>query len=89
MLFLFKLSIITLSVIKIYFTCTFRYIPLSRLHVALDDESYTSRCSFPSVSLCKEIEVTASSSVYHCKIGDVDAAAKVKFTLLHLFGSMC
>jgi hypothetical protein len=87
MLFLFKLSIITLSVIKIYFSCAFRYIPLSRLHVALD-ESYTSRCSFPSVSLCKEIEVTASSSVYHCKIGDVDAAAKVKFTLLHLFGSM-
>ncbi|GJM96571.1 hypothetical protein PR202_ga13422 [Eleusine coracana subsp. coracana] len=56
-----------------------RYIPLSRLHVSLDDESYTSPCSFPSVSLCKEIEVTASSSVYHCKIGEVDAAAKVRY----------
>ncbi|KAL6894071.1 hypothetical protein ACP4OV_008169 [Aristida adscensionis] len=55
-----------------------RYIPLSRLHITLDDGGYTSRCSFPSVSLCKEIEVTASSFVYHCKIGDVDAAAKVR-----------
>jgi hypothetical protein len=73
----FLFNIITLSVINIYSSCAFRYIPLSQLNVALDDEGYTSRCSFPSVSLCKEIEVTASSSVYHCKIGDVDAAAKV------------
>ncbi|OEL26809.1 hypothetical protein BAE44_0012172 [Dichanthelium oligosanthes] len=56
-----------------------RYVPLSRLHIALDDEGYTPRCSFPSVSSCKEIEVTASSSVYHCKIGAVDAAAKIRY----------
>jgi hypothetical protein len=84
----FLLNIITLSVINLYSSCAFRYIPLSRLNVALDDEGYTSRCSFPSLLLCKEIEVTASSSVYHCKIGDVDAAAKVIFKPLHLFGSI-
>ncbi|VAI21772.1 unnamed protein product [Triticum turgidum subsp. durum] len=56
-----------------------RYVPLSRLHVALDDEGYTPRSSFPSVSLCKEIEATASSAVYHCKIGSVDAAAKIRY----------
>ncbi|TVU45084.1 hypothetical protein EJB05_04555 [Eragrostis curvula] len=56
-----------------------RYFPLGRLNDPLDDESYTTRCSFPSVSLCKEIEVTASSSVYHCKLGAVDAAAKVQY----------
>ncbi|KQK13262.1 uncharacterized protein LOC100831591 [Brachypodium distachyon] len=56
-----------------------RYVPLSRLHLALDDESYTPRSSFPSVSLCKEIEATASSAVYHCKIGAVDAAAKIRY----------
>uniref|UniRef100_A0A0A9AUQ1 Protein kinase domain-containing protein n=1 Tax=Arundo donax TaxID=35708 RepID=A0A0A9AUQ1_ARUDO len=55
-----------------------RYVPLSRLHITVDDEGYTP-CSFPSVSLCKEIEVTASSSVYHCKIGAVDAAAKIRY----------
>ncbi|KAM0929646.1 hypothetical protein ACQ4PT_001660 [Festuca glaucescens] len=53
-----------------------RYVPLSRLHVALDD---TARSSFPSVSLCEEIEATSSSAVYHCKIGSVDAAAKVRY----------
>lgn len=56
-----------------------RYIPLSRLQIVLDDEGYTPRCSFPSVSSCKEIEVTPSSSVYHCKIGAVDAAAKIRY----------
>ncbi|KAL6636919.1 hypothetical protein ACP70R_024491 [Stipagrostis hirtigluma subsp. patula] len=56
-----------------------RYVPLSRLHSTLDDDGCTPRCSFPSVSLCKEIEVTASSSVYHCKIGTVDAAAKIRY----------
>ncbi|CAL4927275.1 unnamed protein product [Urochloa decumbens] len=56
-----------------------RYVPLSRLQIALDDEGYTPRCSFPSVSSCKEIEVTASSTVYHCKIGAVDAAAKIRY----------
>ncbi|XP_062214624.1 uncharacterized protein LOC133915471 [Phragmites australis] len=56
-----------------------RYVPLSRLHITLDDDGYTPRCSFPSVSLCKEIEATASSSVYHCKIGAVDAAAKIRY----------
>ncbi|CAN6286861.1 unnamed protein product [Urochloa humidicola] len=56
-----------------------RYVPLSRLQIALDDEGYTPRCSFPSVSSCKEIEVTASSTVYQCKIGAVDAAAKIRY----------
>ncbi|KAG8098120.1 hypothetical protein GUJ93_ZPchr0013g36210 [Zizania palustris] len=56
-----------------------RYVPLSRIHITLDGEGYTSRSSFPSVSLCKEIEATASSSVYHCKIGAFDAAAKVRY----------
>ncbi|KAJ1293648.1 hypothetical protein BS78_01G084600 [Paspalum vaginatum] len=55
-----------------------RYVPLSRLHIALDDEGCT-RCSFPSVSSCKQIEVTASSSVYRCKIGATDAAAKIRY----------
>ncbi|CAN6309386.1 unnamed protein product [Urochloa humidicola] len=56
-----------------------RYVPLSRLQIALDDDGYTPRCSFPSISSCKEIEVTASSTVYHCKIGAVDAAAKIRY----------
>nr|AFN19672.1 serine/threonine receptor-like cytoplasmic kinase [Bambusa balcooa] len=56
-----------------------RYVPLSRLQIILDDQGYTPRSPFPSVSLCKEIETTASSSVYYCKIGAVDAAAKVRY----------
>ncbi|XP_062212377.1 uncharacterized protein LOC133913285 [Phragmites australis] len=56
-----------------------RYVPLSQLHIKPDDEGYTPRCSFPPVTLYKEIEVTASSSVYHCKIGAVDAAAKIRY----------
>ena len=79
-------EIITLCLINPLSSCGFRYVPLSRLQIALDDEGYTPRCSFPSVSSCKEIEVTASNSVYHCKIGAVDAAAKV-FVLSPLFFS--
>jgi serine/threonine protein kinase len=72
-------KIITLCLINPLSSCGFRYVPLSRLQIALDDEGYTPRCSFPSVSSCKEIEVTASSTVYHCKIGAVDAAAKIRY----------
>lgn len=58
--------------------CYFRYIPLSRIHVPVTTEKVASSMySFPSLSLCDEIEKVASRSLIQCKFGSVEAAAKV------------
>ncbi|KAJ4793509.1 Protein kinase superfamily protein [Rhynchospora pubera] len=55
-----------------------RYIPLSRLHVLMGKEASSLGCSFPTPSMCREIENTPARSVYYCKIGNIDAAVKVR-----------
>lgn len=56
-----------------------RYIPLSRAKVCVEDESSgVLGCSFPSFSNGDEIERAASTSVIRCKLGSVEAAAKVR-----------
>ncbi|XP_057957170.1 uncharacterized protein LOC131150463 [Malania oleifera] len=56
-----------------------RYVPLSRVNVPLKTWSGPSLdCSFPSLSTCDEIVKAASSSLVCCKIGSVEAAAKVR-----------
>ncbi|XP_043692278.1 uncharacterized protein LOC122642764 [Telopea speciosissima] len=60
------------------FSC--RYIPLSRILVPVKTENMASSVySYPSLSLCDEIEKAASSSLVRCKFGSVEAAAKVRF----------
>ncbi|XP_052190200.1 uncharacterized protein LOC127799939 [Diospyros lotus] len=56
-----------------------RYVPLSRinaLHVA--DNSLGPNCSFPSLSTRNEIEKGASSTLFQCNFGSVEAVAKVR-----------
>uniref|UniRef100_A0A6V7QQN9 Protein kinase domain-containing protein n=1 Tax=Ananas comosus var. bracteatus TaxID=296719 RepID=A0A6V7QQN9_ANACO len=56
-----------------------RYIPLNRLHIPLEgDNSPIFGFSFPSLSICKEIETSSTRSIFHCKIGTVDTAVKVR-----------
>ncbi|XP_042517260.1 uncharacterized protein LOC122091404 isoform X2 [Macadamia integrifolia] len=56
-----------------------RYIPLSRILVPVKNGNMASSVySFPSLSLCDEIEKAASSSLVRCKFGSVEAAAKVR-----------
>lgn len=57
------------------FVCCDRYIPLSRaeLPISFGSPGFT----FPSLSDCDEIEKSPSSSVMKCKVGSVEAAAKV------------
>ncbi|CAN0887129.1 Serine/threonine-protein kinase STY13 [Linum grandiflorum] len=56
-----------------------RYIPLSRINVHLLNESLPAPdCSFPSLSTSDELEKTASSTVKPCKIGSVEAVAKLR-----------
>ncbi|XP_012069717.1 uncharacterized protein LOC105632051 isoform X2 [Jatropha curcas] len=55
-----------------------RYIPLSRTRVPLSTESTPGPgCSMTSFSTCDELEKTVSSTVIQCKLGSVEAAAKV------------
>ncbi|PKA48812.1 Mitogen-activated protein kinase kinase kinase YODA [Apostasia shenzhenica] len=56
-----------------------RYIPLSRvLPPLLDESSSTLGCSFPSPSILDEMKNIQSRSVFHCKFGTIDAAAKIR-----------
>uniref|UniRef100_A0A2P2K8G6 LRR-RLK n=1 Tax=Rhizophora mucronata TaxID=61149 RepID=A0A2P2K8G6_RHIMU len=55
-----------------------RYIPLSRTNIPLSSKGIVGpSCSFPSFSTCDEIEKAVSSTVIQCKLGTVEAAAKV------------
>ncbi|KNA19759.1 hypothetical protein SOVF_058550 [Spinacia oleracea] len=55
-----------------------RYIPLTRIiSPKLAPSNPVSTC-FPSISECEEIEKVASSSLILCKVGSVEAAAKVR-----------
>ncbi|XP_042489073.1 uncharacterized protein LOC122069186 [Macadamia integrifolia] len=66
-----------------------RYIPLSRILVPVMTENMVSSIySFPSLSLCDEIEKAASSSLVRCKVGSVEAAAKVRFKFVHSMEEM-
>lgn len=66
--------------------CCYRYIPLSRIKVPLSSGSRQApSCSFLSLSSCDEILKAASSSLIRCKLGSVEAAAKVCFLPLVLF----
>lgn len=63
--------------------CCFRYIPLYRTIAPFSTESDHSPCSgldpgsFPSLSSCDEAGKSVSSSLFRCKFGSADAAAKV------------
>ncbi|OMO54688.1 hypothetical protein CCACVL1_27662 [Corchorus capsularis] len=62
-----------------------RYIPLSRAKASFTTEGSSGfSCSFPSMTISDEIEV-ASSSLIRCKIGSMEAAAKVR--TLEVFGA--
>ncbi|OMO85566.1 hypothetical protein COLO4_21575 [Corchorus olitorius] len=62
-----------------------RYIPLSRAKASFTTEGSSGfSCSFPSMTISDEIEV-ASSSLMRCKIGSMEAAAKVR--TLEVFGA--
>ncbi|KAF7806914.1 Mitogen-activated protein kinase kinase kinase 1 [Senna tora] len=56
-----------------------RYIPLSRTKVPLSTDGNPGLgCSFPSLSTCDKFEKAALSSLVRCKLGSVEAAAKVR-----------
>nr|AMM42875.1 LRR-RLK [Vernicia fordii] len=56
-----------------------RYIPLSQTRVPLSTKSMPGPgCSITSFSTCDELEKTVSSTVIQCKLGSVEAAAKVR-----------
>ncbi|XP_022940432.1 uncharacterized protein LOC111446040 isoform X1 [Cucurbita moschata] len=56
-----------------------RYIPLSRAELPISfGMSPSPGFSFPSLSNCDEIEKAPSSSVLKCKLGSVEAAAKLR-----------
>lgn len=65
-------------IFKKTFLCCDRYIPLTRAKLPISFEMASSQgFSFPSLSNCEEIEKAPSSSVVKCKLGSVEAAAKV------------
>ncbi|KAI8561231.1 hypothetical protein RHMOL_Rhmol04G0322400 [Rhododendron molle] len=56
-----------------------RYIPLSWINVPNVTDSIAGPiCSFPSLSACDEIEKAASSTLFRCDFGSVEAIAKVR-----------
>lgn len=56
-----------------------RYIPLARIYSpVLSLGSPASASCFPSISECEEIEKATSSSLILCKVGSIEAAAKVR-----------
>lgn len=67
----------------------FRYIPLSWINVPnVTDTIAGPICSFPSLSACDEIEKAASSTLFRCDFGSVEAIAKVcisNFSCILLF----
>ena len=54
-----------------------RYIPLTRITFPEPAPSNPVSSCFPSISECEEVEKVASSSVVLCRVGSVEAAAKV------------
>lgn len=56
-----------------------RYVPLSRINCPEISPSIPASAScFPSLSACEEVEKAASSSIVLCKVGSIEAAAKVR-----------
>ncbi|KAK4258014.1 hypothetical protein QN277_007527 [Acacia crassicarpa] len=56
-----------------------RYIPLNRTKVPLSPDGIPGPgCSFPSLSTCDEFEKASSSTLVRCKLGSIEAAAKVR-----------
>uniref|UniRef100_A0A803NAG5 Protein kinase domain-containing protein n=1 Tax=Chenopodium quinoa TaxID=63459 RepID=A0A803NAG5_CHEQI len=55
-----------------------RYIPLTRIIYPKLAPSDPVSTGFPSISECEEIEKVASSSLILCKVGSIEAAAKVR-----------
>ncbi|XP_015941514.1 uncharacterized protein LOC107467022 isoform X1 [Arachis duranensis] len=56
-----------------------RYVPLSRATIPLSSRgSHGPDCLFPSLSTCDELKKKASTTLVQCKIGSVEAAAKVR-----------
>lgn len=56
-----------------------RYVPLTRMTVsARRDDKSSMCCSFPSLSAYDQIGKTASTTLLECKVGSVEAAAKVR-----------
>ncbi|XP_076903080.1 uncharacterized protein LOC143558035 [Bidens hawaiensis] len=60
----------------------YRYIPMSRIN---SDANADVNHSFPSLSTCEEVKEEGSSTLIQCKLGSVEAAAKVR--TLELSGS--
>jgi len=55
-----------------------RYIPLNRTMIPLSSRGIPgSDYSFPSLTTCDELETKSSTTLIKCKIGSVEAAAKV------------
>lgn len=55
-----------------------RYIPLNRTTIPLSSRGIPdSDYSVPSLTACDELETKASTTLIKCKIGSVEAAAKV------------
>lgn len=61
--------------------CAFqcRYIPLSRVSAFVADHDASPNCSFPSVTVCDEIDKLATTSLMRCSVGSLEAAVKVFF----------
>ncbi|CAO2821516.1 unnamed protein product [Amaranthus hypochondriacus] len=55
-----------------------RYIPLTRITFPEPAPSNSVSSCFPSISECEEVEKVASSSVVLCRVGSVEAAAKIR-----------
>ncbi|KAK7357416.1 hypothetical protein VNO80_16701 [Phaseolus coccineus] len=56
-----------------------RYIPLNRTTIPLSSRGIPgSDYSFPSLTTCDELETKASTTLIKCKMGSVEAAAKVR-----------
>ncbi|XP_065863227.1 uncharacterized protein [Euphorbia lathyris] len=61
-----------------------RYIPLSRTRVALSTESFPGPgLSTTSFTPCDELEKTASSTIMQCKLGSLEAVAKMRNLKTH------
>jgi hypothetical protein len=55
-----------------------RYVPLSRVNISAGMNSDSDPLSFPSLSECDEIGETGSTTLLQCKLGSVEAVAKVR-----------
>ena len=53
------------------------------------DDKSSMYCSFPSLSACDQTGKTASTTLLECKVGSVEAAAKVCYCLFPCLVSYC